>query len=626
MFVTELTKAMRLAGMFEPNRRTMLRLACLHAMDDLFRWCSSLVSSKVFQRPGTMGSVKRKGNKKSKKKKKNKQKAQKRKKPDSDDDEEEEEHVDPISREWNVALPQLLVAAEACGFGVATSKKAWKEALLQIAAREVSRGLEVVSVPTALEDGDDTTLHFVDLSMVRVFYAPGPRWAMALPVVVHINDPNNDNVDSSKLSLYCSGAMPNDSSKDWEWFIFEEEDVYVFTIDPNDLPDLQTKQPRSKIQRLLVERAREQINNSAMTGVNLQNMAPPIPFERKDDGKDHEKQSSDENDYRRNEPNTSVMEDDSGKDCIRAPAAPIPNTPSAWNRHLDFGLRAQQEAEEEDKKNTDWSVCGLFYDPEGDNMLTGNMHLRNRLMQMPTGYTISKTPLPEPPSYYNEQRAHRKFAAAAVFGIPMGILFNYSIMAPASEKAGGLSVMGNKSSGLGGATSSTQSTAWTAWETATNALKQKLEQWSQDVCSKMGRHAAQQRLEKHMNDADSRFHQEHGTEDGLFGSRGELNTAALDQYRRQKQLYRAEAGAAFLQEEADNAVMFRIPRVHPLETIKSLHVEGILKSEIVISEIAKQLEWPLDFFEDSASIDKTRDARNNPPIKTESKKVKKKAE
>ena len=475
MFVTSsCTEFMEKQGLMEPSRQEVLRLLRIHAGDDLFRWCSQVVASKVFERSGVVEAMKKK----------------KRKRGEEEDD--EEDWQDPVSRSWHVEAPKVTMAAEAAGFGIATSVRAWQQAAVDIWQRENAAGMPMASPCPALPSGveQDTQLLYVEPNVCRVFYGsgPSPRWKLALPVVARVDDPGRETVESIKLEFSRSDVVDDGSLKRWHWYVFNDDDVYVYVAEPSDLPDVATGLPRSKVQRLLPERIREQINNVAMSEVNLLNTRPPIPYEKKETGSGKKSGGNEggDNELERNDPPTgaAAIDVDTAERHIKAAVLP-PQHPSPYGRFVDVGLRQKQGLKEEKRQDEDWAMEGIGCGSSREADTLSRLVLQDRTVTVPKGWAIGQTQLPLPPQYYTEQKAHRKFAAAAAFGIPWGIVLNYSLMEAASESS--VSVPGNKSSGLGGSTSSVKSTAWNLWETTTKGIQRALERWSVDVLRRMMR-------------------------------------------------------------------------------------------------------------------------------------------
>ena len=619
MFVPFATPFAERLGYFEVDRSCLLSLGRALQGDDLYAWCSKLVVQWVYSSSGRLSE-----------KKKKKKKKKKRKSSSEEEGGEEERETSPLDRAWNDATLAVLVASHAHGMGLATSRRVWFEALAAIADRERSHGLDVAVLPPALENEDeaDIELFYLDARTVRVFFSPLRReWMAATPSVRKVFTTNVCGVqcstDQVKMELICSETLADTPQETLEWFFLPE--VYAYVSGPGDLPDWRTRRPSSKVQRLLPERAREQLNNMTLSRVNLQNSGPPVVLEKKDDGGGKNKygEGSGEfggqsNDHARLNPNGSVDQadlDDIGKALVSGAPA-ITQTPSPYNEFLDRGLRAKTAVKVEES----FAEMGLVTDAHSDaDILGAEPAVKDRVVMLARGRTVGQTQLPVAPAYFNEQSARRRHAAAAAFDIPMGILLNYSLIAPKTEGQSGLgSGMGNKDSGLGGATSSTKSTAFALFEKAMRAVASSLELWSEEVMAKMSaprkeraRQESEAHAAKHMADAEVGFFATHGSEKKFY--EGEPTKGQIQLRAEDKAWHMEKARDAYVPLEKEKEVAFRLPRQQPVEVVQALFVNGWIKAETGVRRLNETLQWDEDEFESPEALEQVRKMRNEPP-------------
>ena len=641
MFTKDCGKHAEERGAFEVDRASLMRMNRLYSGDELFHWCSTLVSQKVFQSPGKICDQKEEAEKRKR------QQQQQSSEGDGDserkeDGGDEEEEDDPVAQAWDENLPLVLAASESQGFGIATSRKAWITALHQVAAVEAQFGVVSATVPPAPEERDELKLHSIEPRMVRVFFAPsGGEWMVALPVVLRVRPgPHQDSTaEKVKLQLLSLDVMVDSMSSDVAWWVLPEQDVYVYAAGACDRPDPVTHYPVSKVQRCLAERAREQINSATMSWTNLTNGSPPIMLEQKDGGgarKKHRGEGSGEVDGQSNDdarlgPSSSSAHDSLVvSKAIIAGAPAIVDAPSPYNEFIDHGKRRREQEQQDSATQDDWAVLGLHYTPQDDGNILGTQHLRDRIVQLQEGRTVGQTQLPVPPAYYNEQHMRRLHTTAAIWGIPLGVVMNFSIFASGAEGKAGLSALGNKSSGLGGATSSTKSTAWTIWEETTNGVATSLERWSRDVLDKMGAAGRDERdrlaCAKALDDASTEFDRLYGDETMFYQ---QLTQIAPDQShiadnmkedrKEKKTTHLARAAASYKPEKAKQ-LMYRLTRTQPIDVLRSLFTEGFLKPEAIIRHMAEQMHLDPADFEEPTAIAKVRSARNEPEPKGADKK------
>ena len=233
--------------------------------------------------------------------------------------------------------------------------------------------------------------------------------------------------------------------------------------------------------------------------------------------------------------------------------------------------------------------------------------------------------LPVPPAFYNEQSLRRLHRTAALWGIPLGVIMNFSIFASGTEGKAGLSALGNKSSGLGGATSSTKSTSWTIWEETTNGVATSLERWSQGVLGRMGAAGKLARdrnaLEVALADASAEFDHIYGDESMFHQRLAQISpdqTHVADNMkedRRQKKTTHLAQAVKGYKPEKKKQLIYRLTRTQPIESLKSLFTEGFLKPEAIIEALQEQLHLPAEWFEDPEALSKVRKSRNEPEPK-----------
>lgn len=609
-------------GFVEVERAVLMRLLYLHAGDDLFQWCSRTVRFKLFQGPGTIHHRKSAAS----------------------------TAVDtPASESWNLAMPLIVSTAEAEGFAIGVSLLTYLVAKMAISEREPQDGsttLDVDIPPDAYQQ-----LVILTPRSIRVFYRQAEvqsldRWLVAMPVILKRN-PGETTIEQTRRNLYNDNfSMRGSSTNDVAWYMLPEDEVFVYVGDPGDLPDPVTGAPMSKVRRLLAERAREQINSATMSAVNLTNGTPPIPIENKDGNKKKKKQKQDDDDDEQLRLGTQVegggYDVDDKLDKARDGTAPVlVNAPWEYNESLDLqrrNLKRPRDDDDEPDKEDDWTMAGLNYDKDNeDGGVLGRLHTVNRMLELAPGRTIGTTPLPVAPAYYVEQKMHRVYRTAATWGIPIGIMMNYSIFASGVEGKAGISAMGNKASGLGGATSSTKSNAWENWETTINSIADSLESWSLDVLRHMEcenqRRTEPMRIQDHLEKANQKFEDDNEDEDAfqqrvsMLAPEQEHIGAKLKKKREQKrEEHRKKAVDSYQLEELPELV-YKLQRRQPVPVLKELYVDNILTSEALVRHLSQQLHLDSSDFEPSGTIDKVRKARNEPepkPAAAAKKKKKKK--
>ena len=617
MFTTNLSVHAGERGFFELSREALMRNSRTLACDDVMRWCSKLVQDGIFQGPGRICD---------RKQEKKEQQEQEEKEGDTEEKqggekEEEEDEDDPRARAWDENLPKVLSAADAQGFGLATSRRAWRQTLEMVTSIEMLRGLHPMTVHLEPVEGEDMMLHAIDTRLVRVCSSLDSRLWVALPVVLKIKQEGvtPGTIEQMKLNLLRRDTIVDQttSEPDIGWWIMPESEVYVYMTDS---PDVHCGKPVSKVQRQIPERAREQINNSTMSMTNLVNGRPPIPIERKDAGGGRKRLrgegSGEEEGQSNNHARTGLADDENpmaSERAIDATAPRIHDVPSTFNQYTD--VRRRQRRDEEKKAETDdWAAEGLMYNPHDAGDVMGDLELKERKLFLREGETIGQTQLPVPPAYYNEQRAHRRYAAAAEWGIPLGVLHNYSMFASSAEGKAGLSALGNKGSGMGGATSSTKSTAWSIWEQTKSSAMSALEDWSVRVLERMWGASSKKRALAHMDSAMKDFDD---TEGAFQASIAEDDVEVADgkrEERKRNKTRRVDEALSELKAQPSAKWVFRLKRVIPFEEMKQLFVENIVTSEgLLQSAIDRGI--PRKFLEKSDAVEKARKSRNEPEPK-----------
>jgi hypothetical protein len=629
--VKECSKWAEARGYLEVNRPNLMIMNRLHRSDDLFHQLSGIVAGEVFQGPGEIVDL----DEEEREEKEAEKEAAKQEEEEGDgggeqkmeeggddkDSSDDPPSETPESRSWDETLPKVLAASEAQGFGMATSQRTWTQTLQTIYDLETEANQKVSTPRPEEEDGDDQKLSFVEPRMVRVFYSPSggtSPWLIALPVILKAPD-SSATVEAVKLAMYSGDVMVDSSNDGLQWYVLSPDDVFVYVT---DTPDVATQYPLSKIQRQLPERAREQINNQTMSETNLINGHPAIAVEHKDGGsrKKHSGEGSAEKEGQTNNdarvgPNPAGTKggDDSDDDNPDGDAGPeIFQGPSPFNKYLDVKRRKRGA----DQRN--WAEMGLFYNPRDHPDELSKRAIKRRVVRLSEGQVFSQTQLPLPPAYYNEQRAHRRFAAGQEWGIPIGVLLNFSIFASTAEGKAGLSALGNKASGLGGATSSTKSTAFTLWEKAKDKIIDSLEQWSIKVLARMWESGAPERFEACIAQAEEQFFSVYGNEESFQRdqSHRDPDSAAHHQKDRDQNKDAMRANVAREQfSKEPKRLMFRLKRVQPVDVIKSLHVENYITSECAIRTIREQLHLKRSDMERPENVDKARKSRNEPPPK-----------
>ena len=349
-----------------------------------------------------------------------------------------------------------------------------------------------------------------------------------------------------------------------------------------------------------------------MSMTNIMNGRPPVVIEKKDAGGAKKRlrgEGSGEEEGQTNlNARTGISADDDmvAEKAIEAGAPRIIDEPSPWNKYLDVERRRQKRAEQQE---FDWAADGLMYDPKEEGLT--KIQLDDRLAPIREGWSVGQAQLPVPPAYYNEQRAHRRYAAASEWGIPLGVLTNYSMFASSAEGKAGLTALGNKGSGLGGATSSTKSTAWSIWETSRRNTMAALESWSVDV---LGRMWDEEGAERCIEQATRSFDEEEaGFRASIENDELDVREAKVQERQREKDRCMTTA-AEELRAQSKQRKMFRLKRVVPFEEMKQLFVENIVTADGLLQS-AIERGVPRKFLEQPAAVEKARKSRNEPEPK-----------
>lgn len=595
MFVSKCLDYAQQRGFFEVDRSRMVRLLQIYKYDDVFQWCSKTLSQKLFQGPGML----------------------------YDHDTKKPLDCDPtVVRDWAIHLPHLFSNSEAVGFGIAMSHMTYREARNQITAREP--GMRFYIDPILDEYLRLTT---IDPRTVRVFFAPGDsvsmnRWMIAMPVVLKCR-PSETTPDQVRMGLVSQDVMVDSAVGEIDWYIPPLEEVYIYCGDPSDLPDVRLRAPISKVQRLLPERAREQINNTTMSRTNLTNGTPPIPIEHKE-GKRRGHDDERSNDAQRTGAQSDVLNhnDMAAGKPVDAGAPEIVNEPSQYNLYINHN---RDRPKDEPIRADDWAMGDIELD--GDLDVLHTEQLRSRIVQLAPDRTIGQTQLPVPPAYYVEQRVHRVYRAAAAWGIPVGIMQNYSIFTSGVEGKSSVSAIGNKSSGLGGATTSTKSTSWQTWEDTIKSVAETIEQWSVRVLAGMIRNQIAARnqvaLQRHLDESLEGFYKKNGTEQEFqeklsttvpATTHGHVIKNLTDKRVRNKEAHLAKAEKQWKGEKPPDLI-YRLRRSQPVDVIKQLFVENLLTAEATIRILSEQLNIDIGDFEEPESLSKVRKLRNEPEPK-----------
>jgi hypothetical protein len=602
MIVPKCSEYAQQEGFFEVTRSQIVRLLRAFKYDELFHWCSKTVSQRIFQGAGRIFHSEAR---------------------------EEYECNSEVIKDWAEHLPLILANADAVGFGIAMSRQTYREAMTTIGRFQPP---DSTVVPPAAVD-EHMRLLSIDPRTVRVFFSPGDsitmhRWMISMPIVIKCL-PSEASPQHARMNLISSDTMQDTVIGNTIWYIPPLEEVFVYCGDPSDLPDIQLCRPISKVQRLMPERGREQINNATLSRTNLTNGGPPIPIEHKESkskGREDEMSNDEQRMGAQSDTSSRFDQVDESKP-IRAGAPQILDEPSPFNLYINHDKPRPDAI----VKN-DWAMQDFDDDWDGIRV----ERLEDRVVQLAPDRTIGQTQLPVAPAYYNEQKAHRKSAAASVWGIPLSIMQNYSIFSSGTEAKAGLAGMGNKNSGLGGATSSTKSTAWQVWEDTINGESDKLERWSANVLKSMlTRYTHEQNkqgLHQCLDRALGKFYREHGTEEEFIQRMNTAQTVETHPHLgdsmattrlHTKEKYLSDAKTAWSEGKVPDLV-YRLKRSQPTEVIRQLFVEGFLKADSAVRMLSGGLHIDPSDFESADKLDKVRKLRNEPEPKPAAQKKAKK--
>ena len=252
---------------------------------------------------------------------------------------------------------------------------------------------------------------------------------------------------------------------------------------------------------------------------------------------------------------------------------------------------------------------------------------------LPEGREIGTLPAATPPSFYVEQANKRLREAASLWGVPLGVLVNYSIMDTSSAgSAMGVGSFGGDKNGLGGATSSTLSMAWKSYEKSMAERVMSIKKFSKHTLSRMSKSwrdaMIPAAIEAYQRNKLEQFERENGTEaqfqTQLMNSHYNEDTKGVLETRRaaEKQRYMEDecgstkclrAAEASLPAEARMGdLYYHMNRLQQLEQIIALWQANILRSQAAVRVAAATLDLRPSDFELPEAMDDVRETANQP--------------
>lgn len=669
--VEDATKYASALGYVEVNRGSMLYHLELHSRDVVFQSLSHVVQLHLFQQPGSIQSRKQEKRKQEKRRADQEQRrelhqaerdslsrgkprppkgrsaqgqqqrdADQDKKGDQGDGEEEELFEPDVNEAWARALPRLVSCSEAIGFGVAVSEETYARVLHDI---EVYEGaLPPMVVPIEPSSEPVMTLKALQPSRLRIFFRRDPStddfsWLVMLPVILALPG-GYDTKEQARTRLMSQDNFEvHSTGTDVQWLVLDPNEVFVYVPRDANLPR-DDGAVVSNVSRCEPERRVEMGNRYAMAAANLVNARPPIPIIEKAGGAGKKKDASGENgttneDAREAEPLRIEAEKLTTYHDIEAPgkieAFPAAETLSpALKRYRE--QQEDQHAERMDEKMAD-ELRRAYRTMEDPSSVVLPTPVARKGWTLPEGKEIAQVPPAVPPAFYEEQVTKRLREAAFVWGLPVGVLLNYSIM-EASSSMGSMGSTGAKS-GTGGSTSGTTSTAWHIYETTMHAMADTLERWAAQVLKRMRKRRrdaviartiqlfAEHRLEE--------FYSRHGTEQ-QFAHRMITDSTTDDsvkrglQYSREQQKEEcmravgATDPAAMLSgkdaalADAKDDLLFKIPRVMTMQQLMALWDKSLLNPEGMHRKLIESLHIDESDLELPEAMADAREASVNP--------------
>jgi hypothetical protein len=654
--VGDANKYASLLGYVEIRRAEMLRCLDLHAKDVIYQFLSKVISLQLFGESGTI--ISREEEEKKKKKQQQEQKSrhddQKSKRdaiagyppsvatkppqkddPAKEEEEEEEESLydEDVTDAWARAIPQLVSCSEAVGIGVAVSQETYMRARQEI---EILEGVHP-SMLTPIEPTSNPTMTLIALhpSRIRIFFKRDASyddctWMVMLPVILRIPEIAGTK-EQVKTRLMSSAVLADGAGLDIAWYVLPPESVFVYLPQTSNLPrDDGTL--NSHISRCEPERKVEIGNRYCMSASNLVNARPPIALIQKQTSAKRKNASGD--DTIENEREFEPLHLTREAQDLETPGeidahGKIESFPSdaASLAMVVYRENQKQRREENSEAKTQEQLKHAYDIMEDVTSAVQPTPISRNHWTIEEGREIGQIPPAVPPEFYVEQSLKRIREAASLWGIPSGVLLNYSIMDSSSSGASsGLGSMGGQKEGVGGATSGTMSSAWQIYERTMHAQITSIERFSAVVLKRMQQKRKSDLIERTIKQfVDGKlaeFYDRHGTEEqfshklmysdtdesikeGLAYQRQQRKSEYLDPDNCKKEIK--------LPKEASlNDLVFKIPRVQPLQQVVPLWQSGILTSTALIKMVKCSLHVEETDLELPETLDEAREASLNP--------------
>lgn len=551
-------------------------------------------------------------------------------------EEEEDLYPDDVNESWARALPTLVKCSEAIGFAVATTQRTLVE---MRAKRDELEGIKPPGVlePFAESSDEDVCLHVLDPRTFRAFVRrdesyDAASWLIMIPLMVHSLQLGK--TPEQARAEFMSGIATR--SLEVKWYVLDPLSVYIYIPSVNNLPVLDglrmSASVRSYVSRCAPERDFEIANRYAMAASNITNAKPVLPIIMKASNmprKDGSGEGNTNEDAREVVPQSLIDNEDLTPGSREAPG--MIGEYRIQNNANDNAREDQDEQRRDDMISEKLAhAYSIMEQPLG---AVGPTPTRRATWQLPEGREIGVLPPATAPVFYVEQAMKRWREAAAMFGIPVGVLLNYSIMDGSSEAGtmGGASSGGDKGSGLGGATSGTTSTAWRNFQRNIHGRVSSLEAWSkyvlQSMIDKKTSALLTKTIEDYIKERGDQFDKMHGGSEADFSVSLALAKDVDDSTKDAMQAARRKKktewmtdgeGAKGLNDNLGkggkkrNDLKFLIPRMNTLEQIISLWQMKQVNSMGMRQELMRQLHLPESYLELPEAMDQAREAAVNP--------------